>query len=124
MSLSNRWIVVFENYSFSMCIPQELRMITFTDLGFPSETKEVPKITEKCMTAHHDSDSRNRFMCSFSKMVVKTNGQMRVYACTLVDDDADYDQGSDLTTALQQRVMLKHHRCFSCFSQATSCSEL
>jgi len=26
-------------------------------------------------------------------MVVKVNGSMRVYACTLVDDDPAYDQG-------------------------------
>ena len=26
-------------------------------------------------------------MCAFSKMVIKKNGRMSVYACTLVDDD-------------------------------------
>jgi len=63
-------------------------------------------------------------MCAFSKMVVKINGRTRVYACTLVDDDNDYDLGGTLAEASDVRVMLKHHRCYSCFAQGASCSEI
>jgi len=52
------------------------------------------------------------------------NGRMRVYACTLVDDDEDYDLGSTLSESMKIRIMLKHHRCYSCFGQGASCSEL
>ena len=75
------------------------------------------------MTQFQDAASRQQFMCAFSKMVVKKNGRLRVYACTLVDDDEDYDQGPTLAGALEQRVMLKHHRCYSCFAHGSSCSE-
>jgi hypothetical protein len=57
-------------------------------------------------------------------MVIKKNGRMRVYACTLVDDDESYDLGATLGETLKTRIMLHHHRCFSCFKFGSSCSEL
>jgi hypothetical protein len=56
-------------------------------------------------------------------MVVKLGGRMRVYACTLVDDDPAYDQGGTLREALGARVLLRHQRCYSCFAYGASCSE-
>jgi hypothetical protein len=75
------------------------------------------------MHAHALPRDRREFMCAYSKMVVKLNGRMRVYACTLVDDDPAYDQGGSLSASLGRRVMLRHHRCFSCFKYGASCSE-
>jgi len=63
-------------------------------------------------------------MCHFSKMVVKKNDRTRVYACTLVDDDEFYEQGASLNEAEGVRVMLQHHRCYSCFAHGSSCSEI
>jgi hypothetical protein len=62
-------------------------------------------------------------MCAYSKMVVKLGGRMRVYACTLVDDDPGYDQGGSLREAQGKRVLLRHQRCYSCFAFGASCSE-
>jgi len=75
------------------------------------------------MTQYHTEATRREFMCAYSKMVVKQNGRMRVYACTLVDDDPAYDQGGTLGESLGRRVMLRHHRCLSCFKYGASCSE-
>jgi sulfatase maturation enzyme AslB (radical SAM superfamily) len=101
----------------------DIRIVAFPDFLLPGETPQVPEITEECMTHHQTEESRRAFMCAFSKMVIKKNGRMRVYACTLVDDDEGYDQGASLQAALKQRVMLKHHRCYSCFAHGSSCSE-
>ena len=49
---------------------------------------------------------------------------MRVYACTLVDDDESYDLGGTLEESMTKRVMLHHHRCYSCFAFGSSCSEM
>jgi hypothetical protein len=57
-------------------------------------------------------------------MVVKKDGRMRVYACTLVDDDPAYDLGGTLAESIRKRVMLHHHRCYSCFKYGSSCSEI
>jgi hypothetical protein len=84
----------------------------------------VPDVTDDCMTRYQTESSRREFMCAFSKMVIKKNGRMRVYACTLVDDDDDYAQGETLAEALHERVMLRHHRCYSCFAYGSSCSEI
>lgn len=105
-------------------LPLNTRIVSFPDLCTPGSTRAAPEITEHCMTYYQSEQSRDQFMCNFSKMVVKENGRMRVYACTLVDDDLDYDFGGSLKDAVNIRVMLKHHRCYSCFSQGTSCSEL
>jgi len=101
----------------------EIRIVAFPDFAPPGQHTKVPAITEDCMTRYQDEAGRRAFMCAFSKMVIKQDGRMRVYACTLVDDDVRYDQGSNLRHALQQRVMLKHHRCYSCFAYGSSCSE-
>ena len=101
----------------------EIRIVAFPDFAIPGSHPEVPVVTEDCMTRYQTEDTRREFMCAFSKMVIKVNGRMRVYACTLVDDDPRYDQGSNLRSAMQQRVMLAHHRCYSCFAFGSSCSE-
>jgi len=105
-------------------LPQDTRLISFPDFLTPGAVAQVPHITENCMTQFHKEEDRDQFMCNFSKMVVKKDGQMSVLACTLVDDDQDYYFGGTLKEAMDVRVMLKHHRCYSCFAQGTSCSEM
>ncbi len=104
-------------------VPLDTRIVSFPDFFSPSSIAQVPQITDGCMTKYHTEETRSKFMCSFSKMIVKKDGRMRVYACTLVDDDSDYDLGSNLSEAMKIRVMLKHHRCYSCFAGGASCSE-
>lgn len=107
----------------ALALPVDLNIVAFPDFGTPGEHPQVPHITESCMTTYHTEASRREFMCAYSKMVVKQNGRMRVYACTLVDDDPAYDQGATLAESRLKRVMLRHHRCFSCFRYGASCSE-
>ena len=104
-------------------LPEQMNIVAFPDFATPGASVQVPHITEDCMTKYHTEATRREFMCAYSKMVVKLNGHMRVYACTLVDDDPAYDQGASLHEALPTRVMLKHHRCHSCFAYGASCSE-
>jgi hypothetical protein len=99
------------------------RIVSFPDFGLPDSAPAVPAVTENCMTSYQTAASRSEFMCAFSKMVIKKDGAMRVYACTLVDDDPRYDQGGSLAEATDRRVMLTHHRCYSCFKFGSSCSE-
>jgi sulfatase maturation enzyme AslB (radical SAM superfamily) len=98
-------------------------IVAFPEFLTPFSEADTPQITESCMTGFHTEAGRKDFMCAFSKMVVKHEGKMRVYACTLVDDDIDYDMGGTLTEAMSARVMLRHHRCYSCFAYGASCSE-
>ena len=105
-------------------LPADTRIVAFPDFLAPASRPDVPTITERCMATHHTAESRRRFMCHFSKMVVKKNGRMRVYACTLVDDDESYDLGATLSETLQMRIYLRHHRCHTCFAQGASCSEI
>lgn len=104
-------------------ISDEVRIVAFPDFLTPGSISNVPQITEDCMTTYHTDESRDKFMCTFSKMIVKKNGKMCVYACTLVDDDDDYDLGQTLHQAMPVTIMLKHHRCYSCFACGASCSE-
>lgn len=104
-------------------LPEDLNIVAFPDFATPGSLPNVPQVTTACMTTYQTEESRCSFMCAFSKMVVKKKGEMRVYACTLVDDDEEYDQGDSLTQSLHQRVSMKHHRCYSCFAYGSSCSE-
>ncbi|NQU39603.1 MAG: radical SAM protein [Lentisphaerae bacterium] len=105
-------------------LPETTTIVVFPEFHEPGSHPEVPHITEACMTTYKSEQTRDQMMCNFSKMVVKKDGRMRVYACTLVDDDEDYDLGGTLTEAMKIRVMLKHHRCYTCFADGASCSEL
>jgi len=104
-------------------VPEDLNLVFFPDFGVPGSHAAVPYVTEHCMVTFQTEQTRREFMCAYSKMIVKKDGRMRVYACTLVDDDVAYDQGGSLAESLGARVMLRHHRCFSCFKYGASCSE-
>jgi len=105
-------------------LPEDTHIVVFPEFHEPGSHPAGPHITQSCMTTYKTEAQRDEFMCNFSKMVVKQGGRMRVYACTLVDDDSDYDLGGSLTEAMGARVMLKHHRCYTCFANGASCSEL
>lgn len=105
-------------------LPADIRVVAFPDFGTPGQSREAPEISADCMTRYHTEATRRAFMCAFSKMVVKRAGRMRVYACTLVDDDRDYELGDTLAEAMPRRIMLRHHRCYACFRYGASCSEL
>jgi len=104
-------------------VPLDITIIKFPEFHLPGSLPEVPEITEGCMTRFLSPDQRAGFMCNFSKMVVKQDEKCGVYACTLVDDDGDYNLGATLKEAMEQRVMLRHHRCYSCSAFGASCSE-
>jgi sulfatase maturation enzyme AslB (radical SAM superfamily) len=105
-------------------LPVDTMIVAFPDFLTPGSDPEVPFVTEHCMTTYQTEESRQAFMCAFSKMIIKKAGRMRVYACTLVDDDESYDLGGTLAESLDKRIMLHHHRCYSCFAYGSSCSEI
>jgi len=100
----------------------DIAFTAFPDFGTPGTEDGSPEVTETCMGKYPTPESRAHFMCSYTRMLVKQGGQVRVYACTLVDDDPDYDLGASLRESLTSRVMLRHHRCFSCYRFGASCS--
>ncbi len=102
-------------------LPESLPFVSFPNLLQPNATPTLPNISEKCMTLYKTQEERERFMCNYSKMVVKNQGVLQVYACTLVDDDQDYALANTLEQAMRYRVMLRHHRCYSCFVSGTAC---
>jgi molybdenum cofactor biosynthesis enzyme MoaA len=105
-------------------LPKDMQRIEFPEFYPPESDVSAPQITQSCMTDFQTENSRRDFMCAFSRMVVKINGQTKVYACTLVDDDPDYALGETLAESLQVPVSMKHHRCYSCFQFGASCSEM
>ena len=104
-------------------LPKDTKIVAFPDFLRPGSIAEVPYVTTDCMVRYQNEDQRRAYMCASSKMVIKYQGKMAVYACTLVDDDPEYDLGSTLKEAMELDVSLKHHRCYSCFAHGASCSE-
>ncbi len=105
-------------------LPGDITLVAFPDFALPGSLPDVPHVTTDCMTRYQNEESRKDFMCAFSRMIVKQDGEMRTYACTLVDDDREYDLGVSLTDSLATRISMKHHRCYSCFAYGSSCSEM
>jgi sulfatase maturation enzyme AslB (radical SAM superfamily) len=104
-------------------LPTDLNIVAFPDFLPPGSLPNVPHISENCMTSYQTQEQRQAFMCATSRMVLKKDGKMRVYACTLVDDDEEYDLGPQLKQSLEEKISMKHHRCYSCFAFGASCSE-
>jgi MoaA/NifB/PqqE/SkfB family radical SAM enzyme len=126
MALEEDSAVVEAAYRELLCrhgVPEDVPLVAFPDFGAPGAQRAVPDVTESCMKQFQTEATRREFMCAYSKMIVKQGGRMRVYACTLVDDDPAYDQGTTLRESLAMRVRLKHQRCYSCFRYGASCSE-
>ncbi len=105
-------------------LPTKTTIVAFPDFLSPGSLPSVPYITEHCMTTYQTEQQRKNYMCANSKMVLKKNKQMQVYACTLVDDDENYLLSTSLTQSMTQRINLTHHRCYSCFAHGASCSEM
>ena len=120
LSVEKAFAALFEAHG----LPPTTTLVGFPDFGLPGAHPTVPTVTERCMTTYQSEETRRAFMCAFSKMVIKKGGRMRVYACTLVDDDDSYDLGATLAETLPKRVTLRHHRCYSCFAYGSSCSEI
>ena len=110
-------------YFLEAGLPPDLPVVKFPDLLLPGQIAHVPNVTERCMTSYTSAAQRAEYMCAYSRMIVKQNGRCGVYACTLVDDDAQFDLGVTLRQSLDVRIRLKHHRCYSCFAYGSSCSE-
>ncbi|MEQ1600564.1 MAG: radical SAM protein [Methylophilaceae bacterium] len=105
-------------------LPEDLRRVEFPDFHPPGLAVATPHISANCMVTYQTEDTRRAYMCAFSKMIVKDKDKMRVYACTLVDDDPDYALAETLTESMKEPVSMKHHRCYSCFRYGASCSEM
>ena len=102
-------------------IPETLAFTAFPDLGTPGSDDGSPEITETFMEKYPTRESRSHFMCTYTRMLVKKNDEVRVFACTLVDDDPEYDLGGTLAESMDERIMLRHHRCFACYRFGASC---
>ena len=113
----------FQDVLMAHGLPGDLHRMEFPEFHPPTAQVSVPAITPYCMSTYQTEQTRQRFMCAFSRMVVKQAGQMRVYACTLVDDDPDYALADTITKSLVIPISMKHHRCYSCFRFGASCSE-
>lgn len=100
-------------------LPENMKVVGFPDL----ERKETPEISENCIRTYHTPQSCAGFMCASSRMLTKVNNDVRIYACTLVDDNPAYDYGNELSHSLKQRTLLAHRRCFACFSSGVACGQ-
>lgn len=104
-------------------ISRDKYFVAFPDFLSPgAHPSGIPTITMHCLSAF--ANGKTGFMCENSRMIVKKDGVASVYACTLVDDDDSYQLGSSVTESLKKEVHLTHHRCFSCYKNGASCSEL
>ncbi|HYM34071.1 MAG TPA: radical SAM protein [Steroidobacteraceae bacterium] len=96
-------------------LPENLRLTPWPELGRPGK---VP-------TASPPSDDeiahcRHALMCRDTRMVLKRDGQVRVYACALTDDDVRFDLGPSLPQSLPRAVQLIHARCGQCVRRGVS----
>lgn len=98
----------------------EMPLVLFPEFDPPDE---VPEITTHCIATYKTDEEVRSWMCQRLRMVVRNDDGLRVFACTVTQDDPRFDLGVTLRESLQP-TYLAHHRCFTmCFAGGASCSE-
>jgi pyruvate-formate lyase-activating enzyme len=105
-------------------LPADLLIVGLPDYGLPGAGGGKPPVGDDELARRCSNARGMPLMCMQSKMIVKRDGAVRVYACPLVDDDRDYDQGATLAQALTRAVPLRHSRCHACIATGASMSAL
>lgn len=96
-------------------LPEDIRIVPLPELGKLGTDSQIDVLPTPV-------DS-HRLMCAHSRMLLKCNGQLRMYACAFTDDDARFDLGNSLSDAIHQPICLQHQRCRQCIKQTASYSE-
>jgi molybdenum cofactor biosynthesis enzyme MoaA len=84
-----------------------LKLLALPEFGRPGQVSDTTKEPPSC--------SAHNAMCMESRMILKREGKIRVYACALTDDDSRFDLGTSLRASLNKAFERQHHRCQSCF---------
>lgn len=113
-------VAAFRSVFAKAGLPADLPVLPLPDYGLPGRPL-VSAVSDAALAAHR---AQAPLMCTHSKMLIKRNGSLRVYACPLVDDVEDFDQGASLTEALARDASLRHARCESCVRTGASWSAL
>lgn len=108
IAIEAQFKTILRRHGLPVGLPEEITIHALPDFGVPGTQRE-PSILAADVLSQQP-------MCSSSRMVVKTDAGVRIYACGFVDDDQRFDLGSDLDTALHRPVQLLHHRCEVCLS--------
>jgi len=96
-------------------LPEDIRVVPLPELGKLG--------TESHIEPSPASTDAQHLMCSYSRMLLKRCGQLRVYSCAFTDDDERFDLGGSLQDAVKQPACLQHQRCRQCVRFAASYSE-
>lgn len=89
-------------------LPADTVVAPLPELGRPgAEHTDLPSPDAVARCAHAP-------ICASSRMALKQNGHLRVFACPLTDDDTRFDLGNSLSASLAHPVALLHRRCGQC----------
>jgi sulfatase maturation enzyme AslB (radical SAM superfamily) len=95
-------------------LPEDTSIVALPELGKLG--------TPSAATIDAPTDT-SRPMCSYSRMLLKRDGELRIYACAFTDDDARFDLSDSLTAAVNTPVCLQHQRCGQCIKHGASYSD-
>jgi len=99
----------------------DIPVVFFPELD-PAQS--LPTITPDCITRYKTPEIVSQWMCTYTRQVVKKPEGMRVIACTVTNDNPNFDYGPSLKQSLERKTYLAHHRCFTmCFAGNASCSK-
>ena len=94
-------------------IDPTIPILPLPDFGKLGTARDVDPIGADELARH----SVAGLMCSYSRMLLKKDGVVQLYACPFVDDDPRFAMGPDLPTSIATPVALGHRRCRLCLEQ-------
>jgi molybdenum cofactor biosynthesis enzyme MoaA len=94
-------------------LPEELSIVALPQLG-AFQSAAGPPMASAPVTATRSANVPVETLCSRGRMLIRREGQLRLTACALVDDDPLFDRPADIASALCAPISPVHRRCSLC----------
>jgi sulfatase maturation enzyme AslB (radical SAM superfamily) len=110
-AISNR----FRNLLRKQRLPEDLPIVALPDLGALT-TATVAANEPNATTSIAATTFAIEPVCSRSRMLLRRDGELRLHACPLTDDEKRFDVGPTLAAAMKTGVVANHARCTLCLN--------
>lgn len=96
-------------------LPEDLSIVALPQLG-ALDAASGPAMAEPGMhaAAAGASQTPGGLLCSSGRMLIRRDGELRLTACALVDDDPAFDAPADIELARDTPIQTVHRRCRLC----------
>lgn len=95
-------------------LPTDMSIVALPQLGALDAAAGPPMASSPGASGADAAASPDPPMCARGRMLIRREGQLRLTACPLVDDEPSFDLPADIEMALSTPIKPLHRRCRLC----------